>query len=643
MKVLSKFFLVSAVSLCLGHFAYAVELTFKASPSLISPSLSVGEKKYASLGYGAFIDTGVEVGLFNLGAELGYLVLPKDNSSNLADGSGKNVSFIPVGFHLGTSFYPFSRLESGLGIVVGPCMSMTNGNTHYAPWYRAYGELNYRINPNFSVGGILSWIDFQNTTYWGNPGAAGFTAGVSVKYKFDPNETYHDVVSTVQQPESIFPLFYTVYKENPFGTITVKNEESAEIKNVRVYFRAKKYTNSEIECGKVRQIRKHRTAEIPIQADFSEAILQFSEAGKIPGEIVVKYELLGQSRTSISQVIIPVYNRNQVRWTDQSVLSSYISTSSQEVLEFSKVLVGISRSHLRSGLNRNMQFAMYLFNGMNLAGISLSSDSSTPYREYHVDPSLLDYIQYPFQTMMYKGGDMDEIGILFMSLLESVGISTAFIPLEDDFIVCFNLKVNASKAKNFFDGYDRVLIIDDEVWIPVSVSSLREGFVNSWYKGIIKLQECSENNVDFEFTSISDSWKSYPPAGFTTDTNVRLSINEKNLIASVETELSRYVTAEFGPQIAAVQNRIKAEGPSVSLYNQLGLLYVRAGMYSSAKPVYEMSAKMGSVSAMNNLGNICSLQKKFLEAKKWYDMALQHDPENKTARKNLERIESELE
>ena len=265
------------------------------------------------------------------------------------------------------------------------------------------------------------------------------------------------------------------------------------------------------------------------------------------------------------------------------------------------------------------------------------------YAEYHTNPELLDYIQYPFQTMLYKSGDKDELGILFMALLESVGIPAAFIPLENDFIVCFNLNVNAAKAKNLFDGYDRVLVIDDEIWIPVSMASLREGFINSWYRGIMALQECTENEIDFEFTSISEAWQSYPPAGFSTDASVRLSVNEKNLISTVETEMSRYVTAEFGPQIAAVQNRIKAEGASVTLYNQLGMLYVRAGMYSSAKPVYEMSAKMGSVSAMNNLGNIYSLQKNFKEAKKWYEMALQYEPDNKTARKNLGRIESELE
>ena len=644
MKVAVKKLISMIASLCLGGIASAVELTFKANPMGVFPFLTGGKTKYAEVGFGGMADVGADLfGLVNVGAEFGYLAMPKNNSGELEPGSDKIVSFFPFGLQLGAFFYPFSRLELDVGAVAGAYMSMTNGMNHYAPWYRAFGDLSYRINPNVSVGGNISWIDFQNDSYWGNPGCAGITAGVSIKYKFDTEKIFHDVIATVDQSESIFPLFYTVYKNSPFGTITIQNEESAEIKNVRVLFRAQKYTNSTIECGTIKQIRKHKKAEVAIVADFSDAILQFSEAGKIPGEIVVEYDLLGQHRSAVSQVIIPVYNRNQVRWTDQSVLSSYISTTSQEVLEFSKVLVGISRSHLRSGLNRNMQFAMYLFNGMNLAGISLASDTTTPYAEYHTNPDLLDYIQYPFQTMLYKSGDKDELGILFMALLESVGIPAAFIPLENDFIVCINLNVNASKAKNLFDGYDRVLVIDDEIWIPVSMASLREGFINSWYRGIMALQECTENEIDFEFTSISEAWQSYPPAGFSTDASVRLSVNEKNLISTVETEMSRYVTAEFGPQIAAVQNRIKAEGASVTLYNQLGMLYVRAGMYSSAKPVYEMSAKMGSVSAMNNLGNICSLQKNFKEAKKWYEMALQYEPDNKTARKNLDRIESELE
>lgn len=104
-----------------------------------------------------------------------------------------------------------------------------------------------------------------------------------------------------------------------------------------------------------------------------------------------------------------------------------------------------------------------------------------------------------------------------------------------------------------------------------------------------------------------------------------------------------YITQEFGPQIAAIQNQIKEEGVSISAYNRLGLLYVRAGMYQNAIPVYEVSARLGSVPAMNNLGNIHSLLKNYKKAKEWYQKVLSVDPENETARKNLVKIEADLE
>ena len=72
------------------------------------------------------------------------------------------------------------------------------------------------------------------------------------------------------------------------------------------------------------------------------------------------------------------------------------------------------------------------------------------------------------------------------------------------------------------------------------------------------------------------------------------------------------------------------------------LLFAAAAV-ANAIPVYQLAAKMGSIPAMNNLGNIASLQNNLDEAVKWYRKVLELDPENTTAKANLRRIESELE
>ena len=636
------------LSIILGMFlaaeAFTYDFTLKITPTAMFPFLSGGEKKYEVAGGGGFIDAGITFfDILNVGPEFGFIVLPKYNSKALEDGSDPNIFLVPFGVQAGALFYPFSRLELAAGIAAGVAGSFTNDRSHYAPWYRAYADVNFRINTRFSAGLDLSWLDIQNNSWFGNPGAAGLTAGLVVNIKFSTEKASGMVDASVECDENVFPLIYTIYKSNPIGTITISNNESAEIRNVKVKFRAEGYTASEFECGEIRMLKKHKSEQVPFYADFSDKILRFSEAGKVSGEIVVEYELLGDKRVSVVPVTISVYNRNSMRWVDSSILASYVSTNSQEVLELSKYFVGVARNHFRTGLNKNMQFSMYVYEGIRSLGIVCEEKSDTPYTSTHLDFTQLDYIQYPYQTLSYRSGDKDDLGILFMSMLESVGIGAAYIPLQDDFIVAIELGDNERALLNLFNNTDNLLVVYDKIWLPVSMTVIEKDFSESWKRGVQKINEALEADEDVEFIVLSDAWQTYPPSGFSSE-DVKSKIpSEKDLVKAGENAIAKYITQEFGPQIAAVQAQIKAEGVSIALYNRLGLLYVRAGLYDNAVSVYEVSAKMGSVPAMNNLGNILSLQKKWKKAKEWYEKVLAVDPNNETARKNIIKIETELE
>ena len=636
------------VSLVLGLLlaaeVCAYDFTLKITPTAMFPFLSGGAKKYEVAGYGGFIDAGMTFFDFlNVGPEFGFILLPKYNSKALEGDNEPNVYIAPLGVQAGVFFYPFSRLELGAGIAAGAYGSFTNGRTHYAPWYRAYADVNFRINTRVSAGLDVSWFNCQNNSWFGNPGAAGLTAGLVVNIKFSTEKASGLVDAQIECDENVFPLIYTIYKSNPIGTITISNHESAEIRNVKVKFRAEGYTASEMECGTIRMLKKNKSEQISFYADFSDKILRFSEAGKFSGEVVVEYELLGDKRVSVVPVTISVYNRNSMRWVDSAILSSYVSTNAQEILELSKYFVGVARNHFRTGLNKNMQFAMYIHEGIRSLGVICEEKSDTPYNTTHLDFTQLDYVQYPYQTLSYRSGDKDDIGVLFMSMLESVGIGAAYIPLADDFIVAIELGDNERALLNLFNNTDNLLVVDDKIWIPVSMSSIHKDFSECWKRGVQKVTEALEADEDIEFIVLSDAWQTYPPSGFSAgETNAKIP-SEKDLVKAGEDDIAKYITQEFGPQIAAVQAQIKSEGVSVTLYNRLGLLYVRAGLYDNAVSIYEISAKMGSVPAMNNLGNILSLQKKWEKAKEWYEKVLAIDPENETARKNIERIETELE
>ena len=56
-----------------------------------------------------------------------------------------------------------------------------------------------------------------------------------------------------------FHLYMNVYKDAEFGTMLIRNAEGAEIKNVKVYFKAAPYMASNFLYGKARKIRKGQT------------------------------------------------------------------------------------------------------------------------------------------------------------------------------------------------------------------------------------------------------------------------------------------------------------------------------------------------------------------------------------------------
>lgn len=618
--------LISSFSIC------SIEISPRINPQVSVPTGSFSSSYY-SIGGGFSVNTDVDLfNMLSIGPEFGVYFSPLLNTGDYAQ-------FTSVGISGSVFYYPTSTLSTRLGISGGAYTGKYSDSSIGNLWWKTYAEVGYRLSPMITLSvdaGYMNFNGYSDNIY------SCIYAGLSAQLEFDTSGSKGKIEVFIDQPEPVFPLFYSIYKSNSIGTIKVKNSETAEIRNVEVSFKAGNYTASSMLCGEKSIIGKNNVIELPLYADFTEAVQKFTENGKIPGEITVKYDILGTKRSTEKTVILQVYNRNSIRWYDTASLASFVSPNSPEVLDFSKYVVGVARDNLRSGLNRNMQFAMYLFEGLKVGGISFSYDNSTPYTEYHKNPELIDYIQYPFQTLSYRLGDYDDLGLLYAASLESVGIRSGFIALPDDFIVAFSLDISSSKAKSLFNGTDNLLIIDDVVWIPLSMSVIREGFVNSWYLGKSKLNESFNRGSETEFIVLQDAWKTYSPSGISGEHSEFKKPHEVNLVDEVETDLLRYFSTEFGPKIKIIQEEIQKSGGNARLYNQLGLFYTRAGLYNEAKREYSKSAKLGSVAALVNLGNISMIENNYSDARSWYSKALDLKPDNKSALKGLKRAETEL-
>lgn len=627
--------ILSAVLLaCISLSLSALDFVFKFEPSVLFPLENNMKAAPGGIIQGDF-------DLFNLvttGLEGGYYFEKPAGGTD-----GMNIIF--GGINAGVYYYPISRLYIGAGASFGADsviskVSRNGGDATEAVmsdlYYRAFAELGFRINPSLSLnltGGYASYNFTLPKSF-----VTGPFVGLSLRMSGSVgNKSKNSAISArVEQDGDVFPSMSYVYGYEPFGTIIIKNEEGAELRNVHVSFRAGKYTTGTKLCGIVSRINRHSSVDVPLCADFSDELLQFTENGKLSGEILIEYELLGKKMTDVEPVVISVYNRNAFVWSDNAALVSFISPDSQEIAAFAKEIAGITRNNIYTGMNANLQYAMGIVEGLRLIGLGYSEDIVTPYKTFHTTYEL-DSIQYPLQTLQYLSGDYDDIGVLLCSCLQVVNVPTGFIATPDDFIVLVKLGMAANQALNNFASTDGLVIDEenDQVYLALSMANISKGFTASYKAGSEEIVKCfSDEENYYEFIDTTDAWSIYKPVAYSNSANV-ISPKQDDLVKNIKSAIQDYISSD----IEAVIKRARDAGDS----NRLGVALVRAGRYTEAKKEFQKAANAGSVAAMNNVANILMIEKNYSAAAEQYRAVLKKEPDNVTAQKGLENANSKIE
>ncbi|MFW6293995.1 MAG: hypothetical protein ACOC7V_16970, partial [Spirochaetota bacterium] len=66
------------------------------------------------------------------------------------------------------------------------------------------------------------------------------------------------------------------------------------------------------------------------------------------------------------------------------------------------------------------------------------------------DRGAVDFLQFPRQTLTYSSGDCDDLTALYIALLESVGVDTAFITVPGHIYAAFAVETSPEEARREF-------------------------------------------------------------------------------------------------------------------------------------------------------------------------------------------------
>jgi len=646
MKKIRLLLILCIISISFSQL-FAFDLSLRLKPFASFPTGDgntdpLGNEMYST---GGGVDVGLELDVYTifpnplgigytLGVEGGMMINPFLNEGE------SNISFYSAGGVLGLYYFPLSRLLVRADGALGVYRAASGGSEGDASasepglFWRTGGELGFRFTPNFLLAANVGWKQYELAN---DILKSGVYTGLTAQLTFNAGRTNEGVSAALEQYGSVYPAFMQAYQSSPIGNIVIRNNENAEIRDVRVSFRAGAYTSSEYTCASIPILARGRKMDVPLLADFSSEILRFTDNGRIIGEIVIRYKLLGQQRETVRSVTVAVHNRNSFTDEDVSALAAFISPTSPETLEYARFIAGLERSNRRVGHNNNLSYAIWLYEGLRTSQITVKKAEEAGIRESgegRREDIRNQSVQFPSETLLFRTGTDRDLALLFAACLEGVGIGSAFIQTANEMLVAVSLNVSQSSAETLFNGTSRILIVDDNVWLPLSMTALNEGFLAAWNRGVSVLNSASAAGGIADFASAREAWAVYPPALMYELGRTNIRTDNAAVLREVNRVFQAYITQEINPVIT----RVSGMPNNAAQQNRLGILYVRAGRVADGKAAYERAAGLGSVPAMTNRGNLALIEREFTAAERWFRQALQRDPQNAAALRGLERV-----
>jgi hypothetical protein len=155
-----------------------------------------------------------------------------------------------------------------------------------------------------------------------------------------------------------------------------------------------------------------------------------------------------------------------------------------------------------SPIPQNVRYAAALFETLRLYGINYTIDPASSFIELSENASALDSLNYPYQTLFYRGGDCDDLSILFSSLLEVLGVETAFITIPGHIYMAFDVGDD-----KWLSGSADIIVLNGRRWLPVEITIPADGFTLAWRAGA---REWRNAGTEAMLYPMHASWEIYP-------------------------------------------------------------------------------------------------------------------------------------
>ncbi len=436
----------------------------------------------------------------------------------------------------------------------------------------------------------------------------------------------------------IFPVFHKYYDDHAVGTAVLYNAGSTECTDIKLTLDIKPYMSTPRTCVTPAVLGPGESAQVDLTALFSEQeILEVTEGTKASAVLAWEYTMGGSKRSESMVETVRLLNRNAMTWADDRRAAAFITALDPAVLTFQKNVLAIVKSTAASALDANLLTAIAFYEALCQYGLGYTVDPTSSRTQATANRSDVDFLQFPRQTLEYKGGDCDDLTILFCALFESANIATAFITVPGHIFMAIALRMPPEQAAATFQPADDLIFLEDCAWLPIEVTRLDGKFIEAWQAGAKEWREAGRSE-QAGFYPTRDAWAIYEPVGLASGTFLVVMPPKEAILGAYQREMERFVSQQIYSEVTRLQAEIQKTQRAPKAVNTLGVLYAKYGLTDLAEKQFLEASRSEYGPALMNLGNIAYLRDDLNKAQAYYERAVRKSPEDPKALICLARV-----
>jgi len=484
------------------------------------------------------------------------------------------VDYLNTGFGAAASLdwaFPVgNRWEPGLSVMGG----FANFPIEYVPSFSLFNAgvgpfIQWRLNDRFSARADVNigvyqyvWQDESNTKFFAGGSVSAqyhlnsflsfFIDAGYFRHSFSEERPINNIrsgtgiqlnVSELLRPQSrlrgekteqfnVFPVNSAWYEDNPVATVRLTNEEPNTITNIQLSFLLERYMNQPSAFAVINSLAAGESIEIPVTALFNESMLELTGTVITSSQVIAEYRSLGTLKTTSFHMQMPVFSRNSMTWDDDRRAASFVSPRDPAAVYFARFVESAIGKAPNQTPPENVRTAAALFEALRLYGISYIVDSARPFIEISANATQVDNLGFPYETLLYRGGECSDLSILFAAMLEVLEIETAFITIPGHIYIAFNIDDDTWRA-----GHTDIIEYGGKRWLPVEVTVPDRSFSEACRIGARQWRDAGD---EADFFPMHESWLIYPPVSvIAAGDNLPLMPDREAIVSALEEELRR--------------------------------------------------------------------------------------------------------